>query len=202
MPPASRDELLSALERLAYKYRALARLRARREELAAAGAVAFGGEEGRERLAELRRLAREFPAALRELERATTAQLEARARAVEEELAALRRDPARQAPGPLWMRVVLDFHVRLREALALKLWLARRLPRGGPPEAITLELVAAYRAFAGLPEDAAVEPAWLHRHLHPPEGRITSLVWEALTEKYRLPRETLERLVFGYPPAS
>jgi hypothetical protein len=78
-------ELLQALVR---KYRTLAELRRRRDQVKAAGGV-WDVEEGARRRAAFRRLAEEFPGALRELELPVAA-LEARAAATEEELAAAR----------------------------------------------------------------------------------------------------------------
>ncbi|HEY0840172.1 MAG TPA: hypothetical protein VGD74_08300 [Vulgatibacter sp.] len=118
----------SGLERLAWKYRTLAALRARREAVEAAGASCFEPAESRERRRTFRRIAREFPGALRELDSFSAARLRSKADRLEAQLA----HPDRREPAPgEWAAVVLDFHRTLRQALTVKRWLARRLPRGG-----------------------------------------------------------------------
>jgi len=173
-------ELLQALVR---KYRTLAELRRRRDQVKAAGGV-WDVEEGARRRAAFRRLAEEFPGALRELELPVAA-LEARAAATEEELAAAE---AGGAVGRLWVRVIVDFHQLLAYALDAKMWLARRV---GPRGVITDDDLAALADFRGC-EVARAEAEELH---HPPGGRVVEIVWRALAERYGLSRETLRDLV-------
>ena len=94
---------------------------------------------------------------------------------------------------PRWIEVVLDFHRALREALAVKLWLATRL---GPRGAVTPELVAEWRA-AHPQAPAAADAAFLERHLHPPEGRVMNLVWEAVGARHGLTPDEIRAAVFG-----
>lgn len=178
---------MSELEELAEKYRVLARLRERREELEGRGERGFGDEEGKARRDEFRRIARRYPGALRELQASTAAGLRAKARAVEAEIAAGRTEPERA-----WIRVVLEFHAAVRDALVVKGWLARNVPREA---AITPEVVAAFRAAHGGRADAAL----LEAHRHPPGGRLLALVWAALATRTGRPRAELERAVFGDP---
>ena len=183
MRPARED-----LEALAGKYRTLADLRARREELEGLGRAGFGEEEGEARRRAFRRVAHAFPGALRELETSSAALLRKKAEAVE----------AAAAGGdvPAWIPVVFHFHHALREALAVKLWLARRLGKGG---AVSDEVVAAYRAaHPGGGADGA-DRAFLERHLHPPGGRVLALVWERLGEAHGLTPEEIRSAVFGDP---
>jgi hypothetical protein len=165
------------------KYRTLAELRARRDEVEAAGGVWAEGE-GRLRRGAFRRLAEEFPGALRELE-LPAAGLVARGRAAAEELAEVEAGrPVRR----LWVRVCMDFHQLLGDALAAKMWLARRVGRRG---AISDEDLAALSAFAGRAVGRR-EAEELH---HPPGGRVVELVWRALEVRFALPRDDLRALL-------
>ncbi len=67
---------------LAGKYRSLAALRQRREELTATGKLELSPAEAALRKAAFRKLAEEFPGCLRELDSLTALQLAARADAV------------------------------------------------------------------------------------------------------------------------
>lgn len=192
-------DLMESLARLLDKYRTLAALRSRREEAEAAGMKGFGRDEARARTAVFRRIARESPGSLRELDLSPASVLEAKARAVEAEMEALRADPGRKSPVRAWVAVVLDYHATLREALAVKLWLSERLPRGA---AVTPELAAQFLEWhARHPHrHSAVGPAgraFLESHRRPPGGRLHALVWQALEERHHLPKRELERAVFG-----
>ncbi len=198
----SRSALAAALRRLEEKYRTLAALRERREEVESVGLMEFSREEAASRTEAFRRVAREFPGALRELDLTEAAVLRAKRREVEAEIEALRKEPQRRSPERAWVVIVLDYHATLREALAVKLWLARRLPRGG---AVTPELAAEFRRWhARLPHRHGVsgEPdtTFLERHRRPPGGRLHGLVWEALERRHGLSRAELERAVFGPLP--
>ncbi len=190
------------MERLLWKYRMLASLRARREAVEREGLGSFGLEEGRERKRLFRRIAREFPGALRELDSFTAAELDARRAEVERACEELRAgNDIRHRGG--WIELILDFHRTLREALMVKRWLALRLPKGG---AITEDLVDAYadrrarlerlrvdRAEGG----AALDADGLTRHLRPPGGRLVALVWETLEDRHGRPRSEMEARLFG-----
>jgi hypothetical protein len=193
--------LLRDLEALAEKYATLARLRARREELEAAGATAFEDDERDARRLDFRRVAHAFPGALRELDRSSAALLAAKAAAVAAELDALRERPEPRAPSR-WIAVVLDYHATWRELLAIKLWLARRRPAPAP---IDDELVEACRRwYDTLPAgdrggNWPLDAASLDLLRRPPGGRVTPFVWRALTARHGLPREALVDAIFGAP---
>src|SRR5436305_1862365 len=102
------------LARLGAKYRILAELRARREELQRGGATAFPPEEGSRRRSAFRALAAEFPGSLRELDVTSAVALQARCAAIEAALAGGPEEP--------WMEVAAAYHRTLREALAVKRW--------------------------------------------------------------------------------
>lgn len=194
-------DLIDDLEALANKYRTLAQLRARREEMQSSGQLTFADDENRTRGAAFKAIAARFPGALRELQAMSADVLAERARVVEEELAAARRDPTRATPSPAhrWITIVLEFHNLLREALAVKLWLARRIGRDG---AINDAIIAECHAWhETLPHVCAplgpIDAASLALHHHPPGGRIVSLVWDALAQRHRRPRQDLQTDVFG-----
>jgi hypothetical protein len=183
------------LAALADKYRALVALRARREELEAQGRY-FSPAEGVLRRGAFRLVARDFPGSLRELDRTPAAALRAKLQAVEEELARVRRGEPVARP---WVLVVLDFHRTLREALAVKLWLAQRIGRDGE---ITSDVATEFQSWHGSwphPHGAlcGVDRATLAEHHHPPGGRVVSLVWRALGAAHGLAEADLRELVFG-----
>lgn len=186
------------LERLAHKYRTLAALRARREELEGSGRNGFSPDELPARREAFRLIAGEFPGALRELDTTTGERLRAKAEAVEQELAALAADPSLEAPAAAWIRVVVDYHATMRELLAMKLWLARRIGRDGE---ITDDVEAEFHTWlAGYPHRSSGRPhdrAFLRALHHPPGGRLHPLVWDELAERHGLDRRELQQMVFG-----
>ncbi|MBS2027301.1 MAG: hypothetical protein JST54_05285 [Deltaproteobacteria bacterium] len=185
------------LARLAEKYRLLAELRARREELQRSGAEQFDAGESKVRRAAFRKVAREFPGALRELDATPAEVLRERHQAVAEAQAAL--EAGTRTDVPLWMELAHAFHLELREALAIKRWLAHRLPRGG---AIDANLHADFRAWYArspnrLRTSRDFDAARLARYLSPPDGRIQIVVYEVLEVRFERPRAEIERLIFG-----
>jgi hypothetical protein len=191
-------KLRIALIGLLEKYRVLARLRSRREEVEAEGRAAFSGEESARRIAEFRRVARDFPGALRELDSLTAGALFQRAREVEEEIELAGHDSSRRAPARIWVAVTLDYHDALREALAVKMWLAQNLPAG---KQVSGDLVSRFRGwFEDHPSRRSEGPlgaAFLARHRRPPGGRLHALVWSDLELRHGRGRRELERLIFG-----
>lgn len=191
--------LLERLERLEDKYRTLAALRARREEAEAAGRTEFAAEEAAARLEVFRRVAEEFPGALRELEATGAAALRRKAEAVAAEIEEARRDPKRDRPARAWIAVVLDHHAALREAIAAKRWLARRLPRGAPVTGAVVEAFEEWHRRWPHVCGALGPPGrdLLDRIRRPPRGRIQDLVWRALEARHGRARRELEALVYG-----
>lgn len=197
---AQRQQASAQLARLAEKYRLLAALRARREELEASGSNTFDAGEARARRAAFRKVAREFPGALRELDITPAEVLRSRFEAVGETQRAL-ESGARQ-DLPMWMEYALAYHLQLREALAIKRWLARRMPRGGEIDDDTYQ---AFRTWYGrlafrLHKPSELSLLHLRRHLNPPGGRIQAVVFEELEGRFGRPREEIERLIFGHTP--
>ena len=196
---------LTPLDELAAKYRELAVLRARREEVAALGRAGFDDAESALRRSAFRRLAARFPGALRELDALDARTLAARADAAAHAAAHADTDTpyTPRADAPPWLALALDFHALLTEALAIKSWLAHHAPRSTPLDAAAL---AAFRAFhAALPTRAFPVPltdaAALARFRHPPGGRLLALVWAELEQRHARPRAELQALIFG-PPES
>jgi hypothetical protein len=195
-----RERMVAGLTALAGKYRELVRLRLRREELEKIGRRGFDEHEKAERLDTFRRVAREFPGALRELDATSATVLARKLRAIEDELAAFDADPAREAPGRFWVTIVLDYHTLLRDALADKLWLARRLGRTGVLGEQDLEEFLAWRALRA---DAwpwrthTPGRAYVDTLRRPPRGRIHILVWRELAAHHDVDPESLAVAVFG-----
>jgi hypothetical protein len=187
------------LLRLLDKYRTLADLRARREEAERAGMTEFGAGEAAERTTEFRRIAREFPGSLREIEISPSGILEAKAREVQEEIEEIGHDPGRARPRREWIAIVLDYHATLREALAIKRWLAQHRRSDG---LVTPDMAGEFVRWHGLSplRHSAVGPdpqSFLEEYRRPPGGRLHSLVWRALEGRHGLRRLQLERAVFG-----
>jgi hypothetical protein len=195
-----RERMKHDLEALAEKYRELVRLRVRREELEGMGRRGFDDHEKAERLEDFRRVAREFPGALRELDATPAPVLRRKLRAVEDELASFATDPARDAPGRYWVAIVLDYHRLLRDALADKLWLARRLGRAGVLGDTDLEEFLAWRA---LREDAwpwrthTPGRGYVDALRRPPKGRIHVLIWRELAAHHDLDPDSIAVAVFS-----
>lgn len=189
------------LKRLESKYQVLAGLKARREEMESAGATSFAEDEGRARTAAFRRIAREFPGSLRELEHATREDLEARLSAVRIEIAEIGKAPRGAAPRRGWVAVVIEYHDTLREALAVKMWLALNI---ATTARITEADLRRFRAWhrshdARHTPTTAFDRALLDRYRRPPDGRLHSIVWERLGGIFGLSRRELERCVFSPP---
>ncbi|MBI3449109.1 MAG: hypothetical protein HY049_09360 [Acidobacteria bacterium] len=193
----SRDDLLAALGRLVVKYRTLAELREARERAEADGHREFGGPEIDRRTLEFRRIAKEFPGSLRELDGSGARRLRAKESAVREVVERSRSTSGSPAPAA-WMSVVLDYHRLLRESLAIKAWLASRVPRGESVGAATVEEYLEDRRARRLePMSLLDAAAWLESHRRPPGGRLHNLVFRALEEAHGLTRHAIERAIFG-----
>jgi hypothetical protein len=196
------DLSVERLARLAEKYRVLAELRARREALQAGGAQRFDAREARSRRSAFRRVAKEFPGALRELDATPAEVLRARhAIAGEAHRATSAGEPY---PLPLWLELADAYHRELREALAIKHWLARRLPRGGTvDESIQRAFRGWYARLAFRQREAPeLSAAELAHYLSPPGGRVQGVVWEHMEARFGRTHAELERLLFGSSPLS
>jgi hypothetical protein len=104
----------------------------------------------------------------------------------------------------MWMRVMIDFHDTLREALAVKMWLALRLGREGALDERVVEAFHGWHQAYGSPPHGVMcggEPSlqleYLRRHRKPPGGRVVSIVWSALAARHEMAREQLEPMVWG-----
>ncbi len=196
-----RTGLLERLGRLEDKYRILADLRGRRDRAERSGARVFPEDETDARSRSFREIAREFPGSLRELEHSTLDELEGRRREVALEIQACGSGAADEGPARIWVAVVLEYHATLREALAIKMWLARNLPAG---TSLTDGLMEEFRRWhQGHPArhspTAAFGVKTLERYRRPPGGRLHAIVWERLGVQFHLERGDLEQLVFRPP---
>jgi hypothetical protein len=188
LPPAELRPDLEHLraERLLRKYRELLSLRLERDEAVHQGRERFEGEQARARRTRLHYLALEFPGSLRELDLRHAVTIAAR-------VEALRLTHEHRAPEPSWARAVDAFHHHLREALAIKRWLAHHRPRGG---AVDEALVAQFQVEH--PErQVHLGAEELVRHLHPQGGRLLSMVWAELERELGMRRQEVEREVYG-----
>jgi hypothetical protein len=188
----------SGLERLAEKYRLLAELRSRREEVEARGGHAFTAEENAERTSAFATVAQEFPGALREMEHSTREELEQRGSAVGRVLA--RGGDGAEAPE--WMAVVIEYHDTLREALAIKMWLAGAVATSGETTPVLLERFREWHRShpARHTPTERFDRELLETYRRPPGGRLHSIVWDRLARCFGRGRGELESLVF-HPPA-
>ncbi len=192
---------LARLGRLEEKYRLLAELRGRREIAERSGATSFALDESKARSLAFREIAREFPGSLREMEHSSREALEARRAGVRLEIEAVSRGPARARLSRTWVAVVLEYHAVLREALAVKLWLARSVPPGAGLDEDVMRAFGRWhrRSPARHTPTGDLDRKALERYRRPPRGRLHAIVWERLEERFRAGREELERLVF-HPP--
>ena len=170
------------LEALADKYRILVIMRREREAFEAQGIRRLEGAAQKERHTRARALATRFPGALRELDSLDAAQLAKRLAEVEEELAHGR-------PRRIWVRVMLDFHAELRQALHVKRWL-----RGHPGPHRIADLRQHLTRCHVVPR--GLDARALRRYASPPEGRMLELVFERLGRRHRRDPADLKRLVF------
>ncbi len=196
-----RNGLLERLGRLEEKYRVLAELRGRRDDAEGSGWSGFPQDEAEARTRSFREIAREFPGSLRELEHSTFEQLEARRKEVAQEIEDFGSLAAGAGPARIWVAVVLEYHATLREALAIKMWLARNLPSGA---SVTDGLLADFTRWhqvhpARHSPTAAFGVKTLERYRRPPGGRLHAIVWEKLGEQFDLEPRELEQLVFRPP---
>ena len=193
--------LVSQLHALAGKYTTLVALRRQRETLEARGILRLEGNDAASRRARCRQVASAFPGALRELEALSAEVLEQRLRTVRQELAAAHRHPRRRLPIALWLRLILSYHARLREALAIRRWLhAQSARHRGVDAALVARCAAWYQTLAPhRSRHQSVDAAFVQRHLRPPEGKLNALIWHDLASQYRRRPEQVRQLLFGPP---
>lgn len=132
--------------------------------------------------AELRAVAQRFPGALRELDRRPLSELHGR-------LAVLHAVLDGAAPCPSWVSVQLEYHGFMRAALRLRPVLRRC---SGP----LLEGLRQYRPQLGEPAAAALHAEWLARIAYPEGGRLNSVAYAFVGERYSLTPVQVEHLVF------
>jgi hypothetical protein len=133
---------------------------------------------------ELREVSRRWPGALAEIDRLSPDVLEHRIAALEEAIAG--------GEPPLWARAWILAHRRLRGALAIKMWLAGRR-----------EITALTRASlndAALPNDAALYLDRLDEIAHPPNGRLSELVFGDVARELSLPASEMRALLMPREP--
>jgi hypothetical protein len=170
--PAAAD-----LRQLAEKYRALAELRAHRDQTPELD------PRGPATRAALRALAESHPGCLRELDTLGAPEIERRARAASA--------AADGQPLEPWMAWIWAYHRLMRASLAIKRRLGRaRLREGAPLAALLTEA----EQIAGWPLSAS----FIHAVARPPQRRLGVVVLDLLGELYEdSPRVISETL---FPP--
>jgi hypothetical protein len=138
----------------------------------------------RARMAEL---ALRYPGSLREIDELPLDEIRARIDSID---AAMQ---GREACAD-WMKAVGLFHALMRGALCAKRWLAGR--KDVDP-AVELGFV---RAMADMtfPEEARAWQGQLARIASPPDGRVSSLVFERIAEHFGTSEASARRLVFAF----
>ncbi len=179
-------------EALVEKYRLMLSMRLEREALEAKGILKFSGESGIQRREVSKQLAAQFPGALKELDRLHSGVLEKKLEHLEE-------CDSGDASLPLWAKISFNYHQLLREALAVKAWLARRKLDLDVEE----NQLDAFVALEGELYDSANWPEscrgenLLQQIMNPPGGRLSQLVWEVLEECFDLSTREMQALTFG-----
>ena len=179
-------------EALIEKYRLMLAMRLEREALEEQGILKFSGESGVQRRASSKELARQFPGALKELDRLCSGVLERK-------LKALEQSEAHDEALPLWAKISYDYHQLLREALAVKSWLAGK--NFGP--ALDQDILESFQALDGQQYHSVNWPQacrglhLLQQITNPPAGRLSQLVWEVLQERFSLSIQDMRAMAFG-----
>lgn len=131
------------------------------------------GEPDRE---ELRALSRRWPGALAEIDRLPPEVLDERIASLDAAIAG--------GETPLFARVWLLVHRRLRGALAIKAWLAGRRDVDAR-EPLPCELPVEARDYEGRVDEIA----------RPPNGKLTDLVFADVARELSLPREHMRTIL-------
>jgi hypothetical protein len=125
---------------------------------------------------ELRAISRRWPGALAEIDRLAPDVLERRIRELDVAIAG--------GEPPLWARAWILAHRRLRGALAIKMWLAKR--REGD--------------LASLPSEAGLYLDRIEEIARPPNGRISELVFGDVARELSLPASEMRALLMPRDP--
>ena len=179
MIPDEHERLLSALDDLVDRYRAL-------DEVATSAP-----SRTRARRDQLRAVAARHPAALRELEAVGLVAVRARAAAVVALRERLRadREAASLGEAPSWLLALLALLPRLRTVLGVKAWLAARATDGG------LGSEDARRAVRSCYPDA--DDALLDRIASPPGGQVQQVAYEDAARALAIDVAELKRTLYG-----
>ncbi len=173
------------------KYEALVELRRQRDALLAQGQRRFVGEAAGLRRAALRRLAARFPGALRELE--------SDPRTLAGRLALLQhglRTTPRVSP-PQWAVLSLQYHLFLREALAIKRWLSQKRQRMPAAAQLRDDFSAWFACCEERVRPLSAASDLLLRYQRPPGGRISELVLQELACGSGWTPDKLRSVLFG-----
>jgi hypothetical protein len=168
MPPPSPDS--AALIELAEKYRALAELRARRDQAAPVAPSR----------AALRALAARHPGCLRELDTLGPIELQRRAEAAQAAATGGAREP--------WMAWIWGYHSLMRATLATKRALGRRRPHDHELPALAGEAAR----VAGF----ALDGAFVQAVVAPPQRRLAVVVLRLLGDLFATPPATIAGALF------
>ena len=177
----------NAVSRMRNKYEMMLSLRLQRERLEAQGIMRLEGDEARARRRASQALASAFPGALKQLDTMDSGMMEQR-------LAAL--DGWLESPGSeevaQWCRLEACYHALLADFLAAKRWLAEH-GGGGLSDP---EIWEAWLAEGLFPEihwqSCGFGDSCVQSIRRPPGGRLSELVWAALSRVFREPVDVLK----------
>ena len=176
------------LRQVLRKYQTLLDLRIKREKQEKQG-IPFSARQLQSRKKQMAALARIFPGALRELDTLSAVKIRQRILDIQNALDAPRK------PTSPWIPLVLDFHQAVREALDVKMWLARHPQADSKAQRLKqLQRWHTTKTWRFFPD---MEQKQLQTFLRLPQGRLLNLVWPMLEQKYGLGVPELRDLLFG-----
>ena len=161
-------------------------LRLERERLELEGVLRLDGVLGEVRQKATRSLAQAYPGALKQLDTMDSATIEHRLEILESIGVSSGEDV------PRWCELEACFHALLSDFLAAKRWLSEH----GPPELSDEAIWAGWQEsglfVADVWQACGLDEGVVQSVRRPPEGRMTSLVWKTLAQRFREPADVLK----------
>ncbi len=161
-------------------------LRLERERLELQGVLRLDGALGKVRQQATRTLAQAYPGALKQLDTMDSATIERRLEILESVGVSSGEDV------PEWCELEACFHALLSDFLAAKRWLGEH----GAPELSDGSIWASWQESGLFATDGwqafGLDEGVVQSVRRPPEGRMTSLVWKTLAQRFREPADVLK----------